>query len=51
MQKRITKINEMKDRIERLALDVKVALSHKASDVMFSSGINGDDVRDNESLM
>ena len=51
MQKRITKINEMKDRIERLVLDVKVALSHKASSVMFTSGINPDDVNENDSLM
>lgn len=41
----------MKDRIERLALDVKVALSHKASSVMFTSGINSDNVHDNESLL
>ena len=51
MQKRITKISEMKDRIERLNLDVKVALSQKAGSITFTAGINSDNVTDNESLL
>jgi len=53
MQKRITKINEMKDRIDRLALDVKVAMSNKplqSTASGFQSGINAD-TGDNEALL
>ncbi len=51
MQKRITKINEMKDRIDRLVLDVKVGLSQKAAAIKFSTGVNSDEMEDSESLL
>jgi|LauGreDrversion4_2_1035121.scaffolds.fasta_scaffold666559_1 hypothetical protein len=50
MQKRITKINEIKERIEHLVMDVKVGMSQKATTAMFTSGINAD-MGDNESLL